>query len=175
MDVVLSVPFATVAGVLALAGVAKLRSPLSARRALAAAGLPSGKGIARGIGTGEVALAALCLVAPGRATALALALAFAAFAAFLVWVMRAEAGSVPCGCFGDDSLPVTRAHVGFDLVAAAVAAAAVLVPPVTLSNAGAGGVELAALLIGVGCCVYLCYLIFTLLPTTWASYEGLAR
>jgi hypothetical protein len=46
---------------------------------------------------------------------------------------------------------------------------------VTLSNAGAGGVELAALLIGVGCCVYLCYLIFTLLPTTWASYEGLAR
>jgi hypothetical protein len=175
MDVVLSVPLATVAGVLALAGVAKLRSPLSARRALAVAGLPSGKAIARGLGAAEVALAVLCLVAPGRATGLALALAFLAFAAFLVRVMRAEAGSAPCGCFGDDSLPVTRAHVGFDLIAAAVAATAVVVPPVPLTDAGAGGVELAALLIGVGCCVYLSYLIFTLLPSTWASYEGVAR
>jgi len=175
MEVVLSVPFATVAGVLALAGLAKLRSPLSARRALAVAGLTSGKALARGIGTAELALAAVCLIAPGRATALALALAFLAFAAFLVRVMRAEAESVPCGCFGDDSLPVTRAHVGFDLIAAAVAAAAAIVPPVPLTEAGAGGVELAVLLIGVGCCVYLCYLIFTLLPSTWASYEGVAR
>ena len=61
------------AGVLAIGGLAKLRSPGSTRQALAAAGIRAPAPAVRAVGAAEVALAAACVAFPGRSTAAALA------------------------------------------------------------------------------------------------------
>jgi hypothetical protein len=170
VDEVLTVPFATLAGLLLVAGVAKLRSPAAALRALALAGLPAAPALARGLGAAELALGTICLLAPGRVGALALTVAFAAFAWFLIRLMRREADSAPCGCFGDSSSGASPVHLVFDLCAVVIAALAVVAPPPALTDVGAHGMELFALLVGTAGSVYLCFLIFTALPSLWTSY-----
>ena len=157
----------TAAGVLAVSGVAKLRSPRAATGALVAAGLPAHPLAVRAAGAAELVLATACLLAPGRATALALALAYLTFAAFAAVQLRRGRAGAPCGCFGDEEAPLTRWHLGLDLAAAAIAAAAAALPA-SWADAG-GGLALAATLIGVAGCVYLAHLAFTALPAAWGA------
>ncbi|HEX2578077.1 MAG TPA: MauE/DoxX family redox-associated membrane protein [Aquihabitans sp.] len=120
-------PLFAAALLLALAGALKVSSPAPTRVALRSAGLPDSVLAARLIGAGEVAVAAYALLAGGRSAAL-VALAYVAFAAFSLRVIRATRGRASCGCFGASDAPLTTLHVGVDLAVAAVAGLAVLDP-----------------------------------------------
>jgi hypothetical protein len=160
--------FLTAAGVVAIGGVAKLRSPWAATGALAVAGLRARPTAVRVLGAGEVALAAVCVIEPSTVTALALAAAYLAFAALVARVMQRSRGSAPCGCFGDEGGSANRWHLWLNLVAAAIALAAAVAPP-SWEALDLGGIELVAFGAGVLASVYLAYLMFTALPEAWGS------
>lgn len=112
------------AGLLLVAGLAKLRDPRAARTALALAGVPRGDGLVRALGAGEVVLGAAVLMVGGPLVA-AQGLLYVGFTVFVVRQLRHPAAS--CGCFGgDEDVPLTAAHAAVDAaiaVASAVAAA----------------------------------------------------
>lgn len=98
------------AGVLAVAGVAKLRAPRSTAATFATLGLPVPAALARAVPVGELGLAALLVLAPAAGGAGCLAL-LAAFSAILVAPLRAGR-QVSCGCFGAvGAAPVTRVEL----------------------------------------------------------------
>jgi Methylamine utilisation protein MauE len=158
------------AAVLVVAGVAKLRAPASAAAALRAAGLPSGRPLARAVGAAEVAAGTAALAVPSRpALALAAAL-YAALACVAVRLLRA-ADLASCGCFGVDA-PPSRVHVLFDAGAALVLAAAALSPPPAVA-----ALAVRAPLAGVGLVVacaaaaYAVTLVLAHLPQAVAAYR----
>lgn len=124
------------AGLLLLAGVAKLRRPDASGRALVLAGLPGGPVAVRALGAGEVLVALLGLGIGGRAWTLQ-AVVYVAFTGFVARERRRPASD--CGCFGEQGVPVTGAHVLVDgVLAVAAAVAAVTAAPAL------GAVPLAA-------------------------------
>ncbi len=163
-----------VAGVLALAGLAKLRSPKTAAKTLAGMGLPGPAGAARALGAGELALAGACIAAPGRAPALLLATAYLAFAPAVLRLRAARAGG-GCGCFGEASAPAGLWHFGLNACAAAVALAAVASPPPGWAAASEHPGELAVAVLGVAAAVALAKLAFTAFPAAWGAYASTPR
>lgn len=161
--------FAAVAALALAAGLAKLRSPAPAGLALSRLGLPGSAPMVRLIGASEVAIGTACLLTPGPLLALLLAASYVAFAAVVMGLVRLEADSVPCGCFGAGSFTATRAHAFFDLVGAGIAAIGVLAPPSGPLEWFADPLAGAAAFAAVGCSVWLAYVIFTLVPTIWAA------
>ncbi len=159
--------FATAAALIVVAGLAKLNAPAPAALALGRLGLRGTPEFVRLVGTLEVALGAGCLLSPGPLSAALLAVAYLSFALAMAGLLRLDAGSVPCGCFGTGSFTATRAHLAFNLLAAAVAAACAVAPPAGpldwFDSPLAGTAALAA----VGCSTWLAYVIFTLVPTLW--------
>jgi hypothetical protein len=129
------------AGLLVLAGVAKVRRPAAPGRALVLAGLPGGAAAVRGLGVGEVLVATLGLSVGGPAWALQ-AVVYAGFTAFVARERRRPTSS--CGCFGEEDVPVTGLHVVVDgLLAVAAGAAAFLGAPGLLAVPGELGGWLA--------------------------------
>ncbi|MGI8904682.1 MAG: hypothetical protein ACR2IP_13760 [Solirubrobacteraceae bacterium] len=106
----LSAPFAAVAIVLCVAGLAKLRSPGAAARFLAALGLPARPWLLRGLAAGEVALGLWGAVAPGRLAAVALVLVYATFAALAAaaWFVRSAVGRWRAGASASARLRSAR-------------------------------------------------------------------
>lgn len=165
-------PFAVAAGLMLFAGLAKLRSPGAAQAALSAFGLPAGLMFARGIGAAEAAVGALCLVAPGRPAAIALAAAYPALAAATGVRLARGQRQAPCGCFGNASATLHLGHLVLNLAFAAVAAAAVLAPPTSLAEMLGRGPAALALVAGVGCSIYLALSLLALFPDAWRAYGG---
>jgi uncharacterized membrane protein YphA (DoxX/SURF4 family) len=160
----------TLAGLLALAGVAKLRDPAPTDRALRAIGMPGGWWIVRLLAVAELAVAAWCLFGSGSAAMAALAAAYMAFAG-AISRMR-QAGVADCGCFGERSFEPGAVHLALNMCAGAIAVAAVVVPPPDIGTlADRAPLEAVAIGAGVACCVYLAYCAFTLLPGLWGAYE----
>jgi hypothetical protein len=162
--------FATVAALLLVAGLAKLRRPERAARALAIAGLPGGAGAARTLGAAEAIVGAACLIAPGPALAAVLA---AAYGAFALVVLRLRAARASCGCFGAEDVPAGGLHAALDLAAAAVAALG--------AAAGVHGLpwvaERATAVVVVGslaiaAAVSAGHAAFTALPAAWAAWTS---
>jgi hypothetical protein len=161
----------TLAGVLALAAIAKLRDPEHASRALRTAGMLGGPATVRALGAGELAIAAWCLIAPGTGAMAALAAVYLAFAG-AISRMR-QAGVADCGCFGERSFEPSVAHLVLNLCAVVIAMAAVIAPPPDIGAiTDRPPLEAIALGGGVATCVYLSYLAFTALPRAWGSYAG---
>lgn len=135
------------AGLLVLAGVAKLARPTAPGRALLLAGLPGGRVAARGLGALEVAVATAGLALGGLAWAPQAVL----YVGFTAFVLRERTRpSANCGCFGEEDVPLTAVHVGVDALLAAAAVAAVVVGAPGVAGLGADGaawlvVPLAAL------------------------------
>ncbi|HEX5615926.1 MAG TPA: MauE/DoxX family redox-associated membrane protein [Acidimicrobiia bacterium] len=117
---ILAAPFLAAAAVLAVSGATKLRNPAPASVAMRSVGLGGSTTTARALGAIELVVGVAALVAPVRATALLLAVAYAGLAAFAVLVLRTRPGA-DCGCFGATSAPVGVAHVALDAAAALVA------------------------------------------------------
>ena len=165
MSAALAPPFLVAALLVCVAGALKLRSP---GRAAAALGMR--RAAIRGLALGEVTLGAVCALHPTRPLAVALAIVYGLFSVVAVGLMRR---GVPCGCFGDDDLPVSLAHLIASELLGALALGAALAGP-----RGFGWVldqpamQTAALLVGIAGALYATVAVYTELPTAWTAWSG---
>jgi len=159
---------ATAAGLLVLAGLTKLRSPLTTRQALSTIGLRVGAGQIRAVAAAELAIGLWCIVSPGPAAEGCLAAAYLAFAVVMALLVRARA-DVGCGCFGAQSFRASKGHVALDLIAAAIGVGAAVTGPKRILSSSVDAMPIV--LLGVGCAIYLAYLLFTVAPAMWGSYQ----
>lgn len=165
---VLAGPFYAAAGLLVLAGAAKLLRPVPAAGALRAVGLPAAPGAVRLLGAVEIAVGMWAIGSGSRVAALSLAVVYAGFAGFVVVAMQ-RAASVSCGCFGRSDAPPGWVHLVIDAAAAGVGVAVAFHPvgslPAFLDDGPAIG---AMFLVYVGLAVYLAYLSLSSLPRSRA-------
>ncbi len=165
----LSTPFLVAALVLGTAGVAKLRAPAPAMRALAGAGLPAGAALVRAFAALELALALWAALAPSRAAAVAAAAAFLILAGVATLLARRASS---CGCFGDREAPASALQPLLSVALAAIAAAAALWPPHGLGWVLERSPATAAtLLLGVAGAAYAIVLAYTELPAAWSAWS----
>lgn len=121
------------AGLLVLAGVAKLGRPAASGRALVLAGLPGGAWSVRALGAVEVAVAVAGLAIGGVVWGVQAGL----YLAFTLFVARERTRPTSdCGCFGEAGVPVTGLHVVVDAALAAAAATAAVVGAPSVLAAG---------------------------------------
>jgi hypothetical protein len=162
-------PYLAACGLLVVAGLPKLRDPLPLVRALRSARMPAGRPLVRVVAASEVVLGAAALVAPGRLTAALVAVAYAAFTAFVMLARRRGGVLASCGCFGRPDTPATRTHLVLTASTAATAAALAVSPPGP-DVWSASTVTPTAVLVGyAGLLGVLAYLVLTVLPTTTAA------
>jgi hypothetical protein len=141
-------PLHAAAVVLVLAGWSKLARPATARAALRAVGLPSGRPAVGVLAAIEVVIAGTVLLGTGRAAAAALACLHLGFLAVALRLRRQAAG---CGCFGEPA-PVTATHLAVNLAVAGLGIAAAAGGDLPSLGAAVGGTPAAgvpyALLVG---------------------------
>jgi hypothetical protein len=161
----LAPPFVVASLVLCIAGVAKLRAP-----ATAAAALGVHAWMIRALAVGEVALGAACVIDPTRALAVALAGAYAVFATVAVVLKRRRSA---CGCFGDNDLPVSRAHVIASELLGAVAVVAAVASPRGLPWLASQPLLTAAVTaVAIAGAAYAIVLVYTEVPRAWLAWSG---
>lgn len=168
----LSAPFAVAAIVLCVAGLAKLRSPRTAVRVMAAWGLPARSGLIRSAASGELVLGLWCVGAPGRLSAAALAVVYATFAGLAAVAVLTTRRAASCGCFGDRAAPLGAVHCLLSITLALVAGAGAIWVPHGLSWVISRQVAVgAALAVGVAGAVYAVVLAYTELPGAWRAWS----
>lgn len=157
-------PFHAVAGLLVLAGVAKVVRPEPAGAALRSAGIAVGGAGARLLGVIEALVGVGAIATGGRVAALAIAALYAGFAAFVVAALvRRE--TAPCGCFGAGDVPPGWVHLAVDVAAVGVAVAVAVRPVGPLAKSlDAGALDAATFVMYVGLAVYLLFVALTALP-----------
>jgi hypothetical protein len=164
------------AGLLLIAGTVKVARPEPTARALYAAGISPRSGVARGIGSVEMAVGTAALVRPGPATELALAITYLSFAAFVGFLLIARPGAVSCGCAGAKDVPPSPTHVVLNVVAAGTALAAAIAPPPGLgrmvASFGWASVPFAIGLVGAGVLVTA---LVSDVPAAFRSYRPPSR
>lgn len=169
MGGVLTAPFLIASAVLCVAGIAKLRAPDAAARALAGGRLPAARGFVRLFAAGELVLGVWSLVSPGRIAAGAVCLVFLLFTVLSALLARRASS---CGCFGSDDAPATIFQSLLSAAFALTAAGACVWPPHGLSwIAGRSPGLCAALLAGVAAAAYATVLAYTELPAAWGAWE----
>ena len=168
MSEALAPPFLVASLVLCIAGLAKLRAPATAAAALGLGRV--GPYSIRALALVEVALGAACVLHPTRALALALAAAYAVFATVAVVLKRRRAA---CGCFGDNDLPVSQAHVIASELLCALAAVAAFASPRGLSWLASQPASIAVVAaLGIAGGAYAMVLLYTAVPRAWAAWSG---
>lgn len=124
----MSVLYAAAALLLLATGVAKVRRPVPTAQALRDLGLPVRPNTGRLVGGTEVVIGTAALALGGSGDAAAVAVAYAAFAAFTVLALRSGGQVSSCGCSGRADTPPTRVHLMIDVLFTAVAVGAVIDP-----------------------------------------------
>ncbi|MCW2584631.1 MAG: hypothetical protein JWN55_147 [Frankiales bacterium] len=119
--VLLEGPFYAASALLVVAGAQKVVDPAPLVRAAKSVRLRVPRHAVRLLALAEAGLGVAALALGTRATAIAVALSYAAFTAFVL-LARARGGVLAsCGCFGKSDLPPTRTHAlltgGFSLAA----------------------------------------------------------
>lgn len=158
-------PLDVAALVLCVAGLAKLRAPGVAGRALDALGLPGRASLVRAFAVAELVLGVVCLVWPTSAGAAALAAVYAAFALIARALARRRAA---CGCFSGDDAPASSAQTLLSAILALVALAAALDPPPSLGWVAAHS---GVLLVGIAGAAYATVLAYTELPRAVSAWS----
>jgi hypothetical protein len=156
------------AGVLLLAGGAKLLLPAGASAGVADAGLPAWA--TRPLGGLEAAVGAVCLLHPSTLSLAAMAVLYGGFAIWTsVRLARGRRGG--CGClWGDEQLD--GVHVAVDVGLAAISVAAALRPPPSLPAVIGADPMLAVPLLASLCCgVYCVTLVMRHLSESFAAYR----
>ncbi len=165
----LTAPFLVAAAVLCVAGIAKLRAPEAAGRALAGGGLPAARGLVRLFAAAELTLGLWSLASPGRVAAGAVCLVFLLFTGLSALLARRASS---CGCFGSDESPATIFQPLLSAAFALAAAGACVWPPQGLAwIAGRSPGLCVALLAGVAAAAYATVLAYTELPAAWGAWE----
>jgi hypothetical protein len=170
MAAALTAPFAVAALVLCAAGVAKLRSPAGAVRALMVVGLPARGGPVLTVAAAEVAIGAWSLARPSPLPAAAVAGLYAIFCVLSLVLARRRAA---CGCFGDGDAPAS--------VVQSLLSAALCLVAVTAAITGAHGVgwilggtagQASALIVGIAGSAYATIVAYTQLPQAWSAWSA---
>lgn len=165
----LTAPLLIAAGLLVVSGLAKLRAPATAARALGVAGLPASPALVRTLSAVEIALGVAALTTRGRVTAAGLALVYASFAALALRLARRRAA---CGCFGDSEAPASVTQALLSAVIAALCTLAAVRPAHDVRWVLAQSPATAAtLLVGSAACIYAVILVYTQLPAAWAAWS----
>jgi hypothetical protein len=130
---------------------------------------------ARLLGAAEILVGAFAVAVPGSGPALALAITYALFAAFLVALVRRDGPTASCGCLGDRDAPPSLLHAALDL-AAAGAGLAVAARPLGPAAPFVGGLPLhgASFLAGTALLAYLAFLAVAFAPVQFWSYRRAA-
>jgi hypothetical protein len=164
------------AGLLVVAGAAKLVRPRATAQALLDAGLPGSLGLARGLGAVEIGVGAWALLAPGMGGAVALGIAYVTFAGFLAYVLRTRPDAGSCGCAGPTPVPPSRLHLVLDLVAGLGALAYVATSPQSAPAwiAGFGWVGVPIVL-GLVLAGWLTVVAVTQVPGAFRAWEAPAH
>jgi hypothetical protein len=166
----LTAPLLVAAVVLAVAGIAKLRFPAGAERALRTLGLLVSGIAIRGFAVGEIALAAWVLLDPGPIANVALAGVYAIFALMTILLARRQAS---CGCFGESSTPASASQ---SAISAALSVVALLA-----AVAGAHGIDWMlhrsvpsgiVLIVGVAGAAYGTVVAYSQIPSAWTAWSG---
>jgi hypothetical protein len=166
---------AVAAGVLVVAGLAKLPRPAVAAGALAATGLPGGAGAVRTAAVVELGVGLLCLARPTPAACSALTLVYLGLAGFVLRAWRAPEAPASCGCAGSDrESPPHPLHAAINLLLAAAGAAAALGNPAAVLDLAAGPAEAGVLALGIGAAVALVLAALETLPALLFSYRAVA-
>ena len=164
-----SAPFAVAALVLCVAGVAKLRSPATAARALRTVGLPSGALLIRIAAAGEIALGGWALFGPGPVSAGAVAALYVAFTLLSLELARRQ---VSCGCFGESEVPSSKAQSALSAVLGLIAVGAAIGSAHGLGWIfGLPAVRAVVLVIGICAAAYAVVLAYTELPRAWSAWS----
>ncbi len=157
-------PHVIAALVLAVAGIAKLRSPQAA-----AAAVHQPVGLIRGFAAGEVALAAVAVITASWWSSILMAVLYAGFALLTLRLARQGAA---CGCFGARPDP---ASPGQSLLSAALAGVvllgAVAAPHRLGWILGQPVTSVAVLLVGTAGAAYGIVLAYSELPQLWGSWR----
>jgi Mg/Co/Ni transporter MgtE len=161
----LTSPFAVAAIVLVVAGLAKLRSPAAAARALDTLGVSAGAWMVRAIALGEIALGGWAVVRPEAPAALAVAAVYGAFAV-VAWLLASREAS--CGCFGEREHPASLAQSVLSIALASAAGLAAIWRPRGLSWLATHPV----VALGVAGAAYATVLAYTVLPLAWSAWIG---
>jgi hypothetical protein len=175
---ILAGPFAIATVVLALGGALKALEPAETAYALRLLRLPSASLLVRAGGTFELVIALGALVTGATALAIVVALSYALFAVVVMLALSAGTPISSCGCLGRIETPPSWIHVGIDLAAAGIVAAAAVATdteialPDVLSRQPLLGVPFLVL-VAVG--VALVFLAFTALPKTMTAARKLRR
>jgi hypothetical protein len=161
-------PLAVAAGVLCVAGLAKLRSPAPATRALASLGLPGGAGAIRAFAIAELGLGAWALISP---TPLAAAFLACVYAGFTVLTLALWRRAQSCGCFGADGAPAAPLQAVLSALLAAACAAAAGSPRGLSWILERPMGTVAVLVLGTAVAVYGTVLAYSELPRAWHSWS----
>lgn len=150
---------------LAGAGLAKAVKPHDTATALRQFGWPVPAAAVRGAGAVEVVVGLAAIVTGSTVLAMAVAVSFAAFAAWVAVALRRGLPIASCGCLGGVDSPPSLGHVALDLGAASAAlwGAARGMPDLSqvLADQPAAGVPFVAL---VALVVWLATQVMTVLP-----------
>ncbi len=123
MRAVAAVAAITLAAVLTVAAIAKIRRPTETISAMTVIGLPVPHLVARILPPFELLVASILIVAPGWGGVFAFA-TLAAFTTLLAQIVR-SGRTVSCACFGEtSSRPVTAVHLARNAVLLGLAATA---------------------------------------------------
>lgn len=156
----LAAPYLAAGLLLAVAGVAKTREPLSLTRALRSAGVPVRAPLlarwVRVLAAVEAIIGAAAVVRPSLVTAALVALSYAGFTAFVLRALASGSPLASCGCFGKADTPPTTGHA---VVTALLAGCAGLVA--TQPIQAVPGVALVAV---TAVLAYLLYVALAVLP-----------
>jgi hypothetical protein len=115
-------PALVAAGLLAVAGAAKVIDPTMTAGALREMGLPSSAGLVRVGAAAELALGIAAIVVGGPVLWGMVALSYAAFAVFVTAALATGRPIGTCGCFGRVDTPPARWHVALNVALALGAA-----------------------------------------------------
>jgi hypothetical protein len=163
---------------LAGAGVAKLRAPDQAAAMLRRAWWTRMRGgtslvLVRAAGAVEFVVGAASIATGGRIAAGLLGCCYLAFLIVAGRLLR-RGQRASCGCFGSTDSPVGAGHLVVNLVAVAVACAALVRPPGAVGGLFAGDALTGAVGLGQGVLLaYLAFLSITALPALVAARRRL--
>jgi hypothetical protein len=160
---------------LAAAGIVKLRRPQPTADALAGAGLASRRLVVWSLGIVELVVGIGVLLWPAVLAA-GIALLYACFSGFVIYVIARELPLRSCGCLGETDTEPSRVHVAVTAVAAAVGLAGVVAPPPSvpelLADTPVAGAFFVAT-VAVAC--YLTYIVLVSLPEAFGAYRQPVR
>jgi hypothetical protein len=168
---VLASPTFLAAGLLVIAGAAKIASPGASAQLLSDVRIPGGRRSARFLGALEVLAAGWACLAPEAGGAYALACAYLGFSAFLAYLLVARPDAGSCGCAGAKAVPPSVLHLALDALAGSAALGyALLHGPNARSWVASLGMGALPVLGGLALAGWIAAIAVAEAPRSWRSW-----